>query len=123
MNLSTPALTTMLASLSWYQLGSRTREWILVSAALGVLVTLLVCWAVYFRKHRRRHSRHHHHHHQRAASGPHRGDSTAAVAGNQGERRRVKRLRRRRQDEGRRNPTRAETGGLPGRSGSDVVAS
>jgi ABC-type nickel/cobalt efflux system permease component RcnA len=123
MNLSTPALTTLLARLNWYHLGSRTRVWMLVGAALGLLVTLLVCWALYFRKRRRRHSRHHHHHHQRTASGSPHGDSAAPAAGQEGERRRVKRSRRRRQDEGRRNPTRAETGGLPGRSGSDVVAS
>ena len=55
--------------------------------------------------------RHHHHHHHRAASGQHRGDRSRRRR-RTGERRR-KRRRRRRQDHRPRNPTLAETGGLP----------
>lgn len=82
---------------------------IVLGAGIGVLV-LLIIWAVYLRRRSRHHSSHHHHHH-RSEPAP-----TAAPATSEEEptshHHHHRRRRQKREHRGR-NPTLAETGGLP----------
>jgi hypothetical protein len=106
MSLSVIAANPMLAGLSWYQLDSGTREWAFIGGALALLVIGLVLWAIYLRKPSRRKDRH--------SARSHRRQEEPEPDGEHGDRRRARR-KRRRSEEAPRNPTRAETGGLPGR--------
>lgn len=87
---------------------------LVVCAALGVLLLLLVYWWWQARRHHRRHRHHHHHHRHHAQSSPTpapenaEGPTEDSPAGEH----RPHRRRRRRSHRGR-NPTLAETGGLP----------
>lgn len=90
-----PARTACLANV-WLRMDAATREYIAIFGSLGLLTVLALVWAVYFR---RRHRHHHHHHH----SAP---NANAEPA-------REKGRRRRRREHRPRNPTLAETGGMP----------
>jgi hypothetical protein len=104
-------------------------EFLMVAAALGVVAFLLVLWALFYRKTPgQRHRRHHHHHRASRHWSPESGlsedeegdededtdEDDQADAAEEGrlERRRRRRHRRRREHRPR-NPTLAETGGLP----------
>lgn len=92
-------------------LGLSLKELLLVLGAVSAVTLLLVLWAVYFRKGPRRHS---HHHHHRAARGPSTSSVSADDADAEGaEEKPYRRKRRRRREHRPRNPTLAETGGLP----------
>ena len=98
-----------------FRLGLSSRELASVVAAALLVGIAGFIWAVYFRKRPRDgsshpHSRHHHHHHHQSAqeSAP-AGNGADAVNGESKRRRR----RRRRREHRPRNPTLAETGGLP----------
>ncbi len=99
---------------------------LIVGAGLA-LAALLVLWAMYWRKSRRhrRHHHHHHHHHEQPVteqklevpSGGN-GDGTPAIAEDETESSEERhhhhhRRRIRRREHRHRNPTLAETGGLP----------
>ena len=93
---------------TWHSPSGSTREVLLVLGAIITVTSVLLVWARYFRKRRRHHSHHHHHHHpstDTSASG-----TTTAESGQESRRRR---RRRRRREHRPRNPTLAETGGLP----------
>ena len=101
----------------WQWSNLAVRERVMIFGALGLVTLGLVFWAVFIRKKRHRHHSHHHHHHHH-----HRHYDSARVqeapeepqtenASSQPERRHH-RWRRRRHHRPR-NPTLAETGGLP----------
>ena len=95
-------------NVQWHSPSGATREFLLVLGAFVLVTAVLLLWARYFRKRRRHHSHHHHHHHsteQSAATGT---DLTAS-----GQETHRRRRRRRRREHRPRNPTLAETGGLP----------
>lgn len=89
-------------STSWHNMSRTTRDLALVLAALAVLTLAILVWVVFFRE-RRRHSSSWHMRKRNHPSESRNGDGS--------ERRR--RRRRRRSEQRPRNPTLAETGGLP----------
>src|SRR6266446_10743153 len=91
---------------TWQKMEPGTREGLLVFTALVLVISLSVIWAVYFRKPRRR--RHHHH---RAQASTH--EATGPEAEEDPLSPKLRRTRRRRREHRPRNPTLAETGGLP----------
>lgn len=107
-------LTTEVLPESWHWMGLTLKELLILLGAVGLVTLLLVLWAVYIRKAPRRHSHNHHHHRHHSEDQ----DNTSNVTqdpeteGNSEPRYRRKRRRRRREHRPR-NPTLAETGGLP----------
>ena len=97
---------------NWNRMDATTRDAILVFGALAVVSLLVILWAAFVRKKKRTREHYHHPRHRPAAS-----TDTPVVAEsqqsdeNQGHERR--RRRRRRREHRPRNPTLAETGGLP----------
>jgi hypothetical protein len=95
---------------SRHWMGLTVKELVAVLGAVALVTLLLFLWAVYVRKKPHRHSHHHHHHspdpEEASASSI---DSDSEVSGE----RRYRRKRRRRREHRPRNPTLAETGGLP----------
>ena len=94
-------------------MGLTLKELLLLLGAVGVVTLLVVLWAVYLRKRPGEHShRHHHHHHHSRAQ-----DDTVSSSANGDPdgttEKRYRRKRRRRREHRPRNPTLAETGGLP----------
>jgi type VI protein secretion system component VasK len=88
------------------------RDVFVVIGALVLVVVLLLVWALAIRKPRRRHRRHHHHRQESRQWGmnPDAGlQDEAEAEGKPAETRR----RRRRREHRQRNPTLAQTGGLP----------
>jgi FtsZ-interacting cell division protein ZipA len=96
---------------SWRWSNPAFREWLMIFASIGLVSLLLLLWAAFVRKKRRRRHSHHHQHHQteRPAEVPEAPQHEEAAAS------REKRHRRRRSRHRHRprNPTLAETGGLP----------
>lgn len=92
---------------AWHNPSGSTKQYLVMLGAMAVVAAALLIWAAYFRK-RRRHSHHHHHHHHSStpASGPV-PNATESISNQH------KRRRRRRREHRPRNPTLAETGGLP----------
>jgi hypothetical protein len=92
----------------WYKMSFGTREGIIVFAALVLLIVLLLTWAVFLRKLRLRRSRH-----QSRDLSP----SAAVIDADDwgGAPKMRRKWRRRRRAHRPRNPTLAETGGLPPR--------
>ena len=95
----------------WHWMGLSLKELLTLLAAVALVTVVLVIWAVYFRKSPRRHSHLHWHHHSHGSnSSPglqNESDSDASAE------KRHRRKRRRRREHRPRNPTLAETGGLP----------
>jgi hypothetical protein len=90
---------------TWYKMSDVAREWIIILAALASVTLLALGWALFFRK--RRSLRPHHAHEW--TDGP-----DAAIGNNTKEiQKKRRKWRRRRRDHRPRNPTLAETGGLP----------
>ena len=81
-------------------------EGLIVFGAIAVVIAILFIWAVYFRRRGRRRKHHHHSESQRAVLPP-REDHPAPVKHGRG------RSRRSRREHRPRNPTLAETRGLP----------
>jgi hypothetical protein len=84
---------------------------IVLGAGVGVLV-LLIIWAVYLRRRSRHHSSHHsshHRHHHRSEPAP----TEAAASEEETTPHHHHRQRRQKREHRGRNPTLAETGGLP----------
>ena len=98
--------------LAWWRLSNPAfRERLIIFGAIGLVTLLLLVWAAFVRsRRRRRHSHHHHHHHhaQRPAELPAALQNEDVPAPSEKRRRRHSRHRHRP-----RNPTLAETGGLP----------
>jgi hypothetical protein len=95
----------------WKRIRGGSFELFIVLGALTAVTLLVFLWAGFFRKRRRQHARHHGQHHDArpaAASAPP-GASEPALMESRSRRKR----RRRRRAHRPRNPTLAETGGLP----------
>jgi FtsZ-interacting cell division protein ZipA len=97
--------------LAWWRLTNPAfRERLIIFGAIGLVTLLLLLWAAFIRsKRRRRHSHHHRHHHaQKPTEVPAATQNEDVPAPSEKRRRRHSRHRPRP-----RNPTLAETGGLP----------
>ena len=99
------ALHWEIASDAWKKIDL---QFFIVFGAIVGVVFLAVIWAVYLRRRRRHHSHKHSHHHRQESS-----EIQPAEGGEQGGARKRRKWRRRRRDHRPRNPTLAETGGLP----------
>jgi hypothetical protein len=99
----------------WRWMGLSLKELMAVLGALALVTGILFIWAVYIRRGPRRHSHHHHHsHHHSDEPSSSLSDAQEDSASEGESERRYRRKRRRRRREHRpRNPTLAETGGLP----------
>lgn len=113
--------TDVLPGASWHWMGLTLKELMMVLGAVAAVTLPVVLWAVYIRKrphsHSRRHHRHHHHHQDVSPTldrslRPEAEAEAEADADAEGDRRH-RRKRRRRREHRPRNPTLAETGGLP----------
>lgn len=97
--------------LAWWRLSNPAfRERLIIFGAIGLVTLLVLVWAAFVRsRRRRRHSHHHHHHHaQKPTEVPGASQNEDVPAPSEKRRRRHSRHRHRP-----RNPTLAETGGLP----------
>ena len=94
---------------SWHWMGLTMREMLTLFGAVGVVTLLVVIWAAYIRKRPKSHSHRYHYpsDEQETSSSSSGGDPQE-----NGEKR-YRRKRRRRREHRPRNPTLAETGGLP----------
>jgi hypothetical protein len=102
-------LPTDVLPTGWHWMGLTLKELLVLLGAVAWVTVMLFVWAVYFRKKPRRHSHHHRHHSGAEESAP--VSVEESDVGESG--RRYRRKRRRRRDHRPRNPTLAETGGLP----------
>lgn len=89
---------------TWSSFGTSMKDVVKLLGAVCLLTLVLVLWVVYARKRHRHHHRHSHHHHAPAP-----GADPVSGSDDNGHSRR----RRRRRHHRPRNPTLAETGGLP----------
>jgi FtsZ-interacting cell division protein ZipA len=94
-------------------LGLSFKELMIVLGALAIVTLIVFIWAAYIRK-PARHRSHHHHHHHHSSGEESDAEGYLATDSAEGENgRRYRRKRRRRREHRPRNPTLAETGGLP----------
>ena len=107
-------LPTDLVPAAWHWMGLTLKELLILLGAVSLVTLLLVIWAAYFRKTPKRgsHYRHHHHHHHSPSEVASPAPSADEELEANGEKR-YRRKRRRRREHRPRNPTLAETGGLP----------
>lgn len=99
---------------SWHWMGLTLKELLILLGAVGAVTALVLIWAVYFRKKPHRHGHHHHHHHhQPSADSPEPTEASMDSGSGVSDGKRYRRKRRRRREHRPRNPTLAETGGLP----------
>ena len=111
--LAQDTLPVDVVSAPWTKMDATTKDILIIIGAIAVVTVLALIWAVTFKRRRRHHSHHHHHHHHSHE----RSESVAEVmpeeepAIESSSRRRRRRHRRR--EHRPRNPTLAETGGLP----------
>ena len=94
----------------WQGLSPATKECLIVLGAIALITLPVVLWVKYFRKMRRRQHKHQHRHYH-----SHETNTTAAeeIEGDTEEPRKRRKWRRPRREHRPRNPTLAETGGLP----------
>lgn len=95
---------------AWRWAGLTLKELLLLLGAVSIVTLCIFIWAVYFRKRPRQHSHRHHHHRPESRSET---SVSSASADNPDPERRYRKKRRRRREHRPRNPTLAETGGLP----------
>jgi len=101
---------------SWHWMGLTLKELLTMLGAVALVTLLLILWAVYIRKAPRRHSHRHHHHHDEQHDSEDLNNSSSLPEDPDSEglgEKRYRRKRRRRREHRARNPTLAETGGLP----------
>jgi FtsZ-interacting cell division protein ZipA len=96
----------------WRWMGLTFKELMILLGAVAIVTLMLVIWAAYFRKPTRHRSHHHHNHHESPEESDAEEYMASASAEGEGGRR-YRRKRRRRREHRPRNPTLAETGGLP----------
>lgn len=97
---------------AWRWMGLTLKELLIVLGAVSLVSLLVFLWAIYVRKRPRQHShRHHHHHHSHTE--PELSEGLESSAAESNDEPRYRRKRRRRREHRPRNPTLAETGGLP----------
>ena len=93
---------------TWRKMEPGTREGLVVFGALVLVILAVVLWAIYFRKPPKRH---HHHYHRKRSHGSVDSNGTEILDDSLSPKHQKKRKRRR--EHRPRNPTLAETGGLP----------
>ncbi len=97
----------------WQQMDAATQEILIILGAVAGVTLLALMWVLVFRKkggqRSRRHSHHHHHSARESAPEP----KTEEEGASEPETGRKGRRHRRRREHRPRNPTLAETGGLP----------
>jgi type VI protein secretion system component VasK len=98
---------------AWRWMGLTVKELLLLLGAVGAVTLLVVLWAIYLRKRPRQHSHRHHHHHPQTQSATKPARSVENGESDPAEGKTYRRKRRRRREHRPRNPTLAETGGLP----------
>jgi hypothetical protein len=95
----------------WRLMDPSTRGGLITFGAIGLVTLLVLLWAIFLRKsRRRRHSHHHSHEHSSRPTEAPEGPNEDADLSPAQDRCNPRRERRRRRS---RNPTLAETGGLP----------
>ena len=94
----------------WKTLSPSALQRLIVFTAIMLVVVPVLVWAVFLRKSRRQHSHHHRRHHSRD---PARDAAAAEGDGVTSQPRKRRKWRRPRREHRPRNPTLAETGGLP----------
>jgi flagellar biosynthesis/type III secretory pathway M-ring protein FliF/YscJ len=99
-------------ALSWQKMSAATKDGVVIFGVLMLVSLFLVIWAAFIRRRRRR-KRAHHYPRPRpeVATAESRSESQEQVSENSNQTRR--RSRRRRREHRPKNPTLAETGGLP----------
>jgi len=96
---------------AWRISDPATRERLMIFGAIGLVTALALLWAIFLRKkRRRRHSHQHAHHHSTGPAEVPESPKDGGPPVPEEKRRRHRRSRRRHRP---RNPTLAETGGLP----------
>ena len=94
----------------WQGLSAATKERLILLTAIALITVPVLVWAVFFRKTRRReHGHHHSHHHSYDSAEP----AAEDAEGDSKALHRRRKWRRPRRQHRLRNPTLAETGGLP----------
>jgi FtsZ-interacting cell division protein ZipA len=113
--LAQDTLPVDMVSAPWQKMDATTRDILIILGAVALVTLLALFWAVAFRSRKRRHHSHHHHHrhhhshdHTEESSAPVSEEETVSEPTS-----RRKRRRHRRREHRPRNPTLAETGGLP----------
>jgi len=101
-----------LVSEPWKKMDAATRDVLIILGSVAVVSLLALTWAVAFRKRRHHHPRRHSQHHSHDRSKPPEPIDEEITPSEPGSERRRHRHRRRREHRPR-NPTLAETGGLP----------
>jgi LPXTG-motif cell wall-anchored protein len=96
---------------SWKITSPTALEHLIIFGAIGLVTLLLVLWAIFLRKRRRRRREHHHEH--RHSSTPADVPETPTVENAPAPPKKRRHHRRSRYKDRARNPTLAETGGLP----------
>jgi hypothetical protein len=98
---------------SWRNMSSTAQDCLILLGVLALVTLPILLWAGLLRHRFRRHHHHHSHHHSHHSTDP----ATSAVPGDRAEGLSTPPdrggSRRRRREHRPRNPTRAETGGLP----------
>jgi FtsZ-interacting cell division protein ZipA len=103
--------TTDAVLATWRMSDPALRERLLIFGAIGLVTLLILAWAVFLRRRRRRRHEHHHsHHHSSKPAEVVQASAEEDVAPPAEKRRRRRRSGHRHRP---RNPTLAETGGLP----------
>lgn len=106
-------LRTDLVPGAYRWMGLTLKELLMVLGAVSVVTLCTFIWAAYFRKRPRQHSRRYDHHHHRSDDQTNAAGAPTSVESEQDSERRYRKKRRRRREHRPRNPTLAETGGLP----------
>jgi len=103
-------------SAPWKRMDLATRDILIILGAVAVVTLLVVTWALVFRKRKRGRSRHHSSHHTHTPA-PQRPSGAEEAVNSEADpepgRERRRRRHRRHREHRPRNPTLAETGGLP----------
>ncbi|HLH57485.1 MAG TPA: hypothetical protein VKY92_28150 [Verrucomicrobiae bacterium] len=94
---------------AWHWMGLTLSELLVLLGAVALVTLGLIVWAVYIRKPPRQHS----HRYRYPTGQPTPADANAVSETEDGSGKRYRRKRRRRREHRPRNPTLAETGGLP----------
>jgi hypothetical protein len=95
-------------ALSWQKMSASTKDGVMIFGVLMVMTIVLIIWAAFIRSRRRR-KRQYHYRRSRPEAVERRPDKPETGASQSGRRR----FRRRRREHRPKNPTLAETGGLP----------
>jgi FtsZ-interacting cell division protein ZipA len=98
---------------AYHWMGLTLKELLMVLGAVSVVTLFIFIWAAYFRKRPRQHSHRRDHQHHRSDEQTNAEGAPTSVESEQDNERRYRKKRRRRREHRPRNPTLAETGGLP----------